>query len=297
MDSSEDNTENENSSNAEEEGSSSEEEAYNDSEENDDDDGDTEGNSSQEESDNELGENEDGDVPKLAEAEFKEIPFEDLLQLQKKLGSRMYNEAIFGTSKERKVNGGPSKPAKKLKIGNKSSSSETDDDSGPEELTSKRKVPALGMAKNKRLANEGPRDPRFDSKHGYFSGRQFRKNYSFINELRQKELKKLKNNLDSATDPEEADKIKFVIQRTQNQIHEYKKQKAKDEGRMLEKQQARQAIQEGKRPFYERKSTKQAKALVEQYDKLKETGQLAKHIDKRRRKVTGKDRKKLDFST
>ncbi|KFB47067.1 AGAP002333-PA-like protein [Anopheles sinensis] len=294
MDSSDDNSENENSSNAEQEESSSEEETYNDSEENDDEDG----NSAQEESDEELEENEDGDVPKLAEAEFKEMPFEDLLQLQKKLGSKMYNEAIFGTSRERKVKGGPSKPAKKLKRGNKSSSSsESDDDSGPEELTSKRKVPALGMAKNKRLTTEGPRDPRFDSKHGYFSGRQFRKNYSFINELRQKELKKLKHNLDNATDPEEADKIKFVIQRTQNQIHEYKKQKALDEGRMLEKQQARQAIQEGKRPFYERKSTKQAKALVEQYDKLKETGQLAKHIDKRRRKVTGKDRKKLDFAT
>ncbi|XP_058129163.1 ribosomal RNA processing protein 36 homolog isoform X2 [Anopheles ziemanni] len=269
MDSTEDNSENENSSNAEQEESSSEEEN-----------------------------NEDGDVPKLAEAEFKEIPFEDLLQLQRRLGSRMYNEAIFGTSRERKVKGGSSNPAKKLKSGNKSSSSsESDDDSGPEEVTSKRKVPALGMAKNKHLTKEGPRDPRFDSKHGYFSGRQFRKNYSFINELRQKELKKLKNSLENATDPEEADKIKFVIQRTHNQIHEYKKQKALDEGRMLEKQQARQAIQEGKRPFYERKSTKQAKALVDQYDKLKETGKLAKHIDKRRKKVTGKDRKKLDFST
>ncbi|XP_058129162.1 ribosomal RNA processing protein 36 homolog isoform X1 [Anopheles ziemanni] len=271
MDSTEDNSENENSSNAEQEESSSEEETYNDSEENE---------------------------PKLAEAEFKEIPFEDLLQLQRRLGSRMYNEAIFGTSRERKVKGGSSNPAKKLKSGNKSSSSsESDDDSGPEEVTSKRKVPALGMAKNKHLTKEGPRDPRFDSKHGYFSGRQFRKNYSFINELRQKELKKLKNSLENATDPEEADKIKFVIQRTHNQIHEYKKQKALDEGRMLEKQQARQAIQEGKRPFYERKSTKQAKALVDQYDKLKETGKLAKHIDKRRKKVTGKDRKKLDFST
>uniref|UniRef100_A0A182JJT8 rRNA biogenesis protein RRP36 n=1 Tax=Anopheles atroparvus TaxID=41427 RepID=A0A182JJT8_ANOAO len=286
MDSSEEHSESENASN--EEHSESEYSANEEKEET----------SSEDDSNSDLDENEDGAVPKLADAEFKEMPFEDLLKLQKKLGSRMYNEAIFGKTVERKANTVSTKSSKKLKKRAETSSSESDDDSGPEEVTSKRKVPALGMAKKKRKSdNQGPRDPRFDPNQGYFSGRQFRENYSFINDLRQKELNNLKRKLEATADPEEAEKIKFVIQRTDNRIREYAKQKALDEERMREKQTTRQAIEEGKRPFYERKSTKQARALVEQYDKLKEDGQLAKHIDKRRRKVSAKDRKKLDFST
>ncbi|XP_053659754.1 ribosomal RNA processing protein 36 homolog [Anopheles marshallii] len=238
----------------------------------------------------------DDDVPKLADDEYKEMPFEDLLLLQKKLGSRVYNEAIFGKTKERKQN--PTLKPKPAKRSKHTSDAESDDDSGPEEVSAKRKVPALGMGKvGKNTSVSRPRDPRFDPRQGYFSGRQFRNNYSFINDLRSSELMKLKKKLEGATDQEETEGLKFLIQRTENQIREYAKQKALDKNKLHEKQQARLAVQEGKRPFYERKSTKQARALVEQYDKLKDDGSLAKHIDKRRKKVSAKDRKKLDFST
>lgn len=237
----------------------------------------------------------DDEVPKLADDGYKDMPFEDLLMLQKKLGSRVYNEAIFGKTKERKSTSAKPKVAKKPK---QTSESESDDDSGPEEVTSKRKVPALGMGKKAKNASASQvRDPRFDPRQGYFSGRQFRKNYGFINDLRSKELRKLKNKLEVATDPEEVNRLKFVVQRTENQIREYAKQKALDSEKMREKQQIRESVQEGKRPFFERKSLKQARALVEQYDKLKDDGSLAKHIDKRRKKISAKDRKKLDFST
>uniref|UniRef100_A0A182W2Q8 rRNA biogenesis protein RRP36 n=1 Tax=Anopheles minimus TaxID=112268 RepID=A0A182W2Q8_9DIPT len=248
------------------------------------------------EASSDVADSSDEDVPKLADDEYKEMPFEDLLRLQKKLGSRVYNEAIFGKTKEKKANA-TVKP-KSVKSPKQTSDNESDDDSGPEEVTSKRKVPALGMRKVKENSTIArPRDPRFDPRQGYFSGRQFRNNYSFINDLRSKELRKLKNKLEATTDPEEANRLKFLIQRTDNQIREYKKQKSQDKDRLDEKQQVRQAVQEGKRPFYERKSTKQARALVEQYDKLKEDGSLAKHIDKRRKKISAKDRKKLDFAT
>uniref|UniRef100_A0A182LVC7 rRNA biogenesis protein RRP36 n=1 Tax=Anopheles culicifacies TaxID=139723 RepID=A0A182LVC7_9DIPT len=249
------------------------------------------------ESSSDVADSSDHAVPKLADDEYKEMPFEDLLRLQKKLGSRVYNEAIFGKTKERKqITTQKPKPVKKPKETSDQESS--DSDSGPEEVSSKRKVPALGMGKaEKNSSIARPRDPRFDPRQGYFSGRQFRNNYSFINDLRSKELRKLKNKLEATTNTEEADRLKFLIQRTDNQIREYAKQKAQDKARLEEKQQARIAVQEGKRPFYERKSTKQARALVEQYDKLKEDGSLAKHIDKRRKKISAKDRKKLDFAT
>uniref|UniRef100_A0A182K620 rRNA biogenesis protein RRP36 n=1 Tax=Anopheles christyi TaxID=43041 RepID=A0A182K620_9DIPT len=241
---------------------------------------------------------EDEDVPKLADDEYKQMPFEELLKLQKKLGARVYNEAIFGKGKEKKPTALKPTGSKKAKQKSESENESSGSDSGPEEVTSKRKVPALGMGKKDKNASvQRSRDPRFDPQQGYFSGRQFRNNYSFVNDLRQKELRKLNNKLQAATDPEESNKLKFIIQRTENQMREYAKQKALDSERMREKQQAYAAVQEGKRPFYERKSTKQARALVEQYDKLKGDGGLVKHIDKRRKKISAKDRKKLDFST
>lgn len=288
MDSSDDNSGSEYSEENEETKSSPEEEE-------------SEGDSNEENSDEEDEEGSDDDVPKLADDQYKQMPFEELLALQKKLGSRMYNEAIFGKTREKKpgtVRAKPTKKTKRMAPKTGSSDSESDDDSGPEEITSKRKVPALGMGKMPRNTSiPQPRDPRFDPRQGYFSGRQFRNNYSFINDLRGKEMQKLKNKLELTTDPEEKTKLKFLIQRTENQVREYAKQKTLDSDRMQEKQQARQAIQEGKRPFYERKSTKQARALVEQYEQIKEVGALDKHIDKRRKKINAKDRKKLDFST
>ncbi|XP_052865932.1 ribosomal RNA processing protein 36 homolog [Anopheles cruzii] len=242
---------------------------------------------------------EEDDVPKLADDEFKEIPFEDLLKLQKKLGTRMYNEAIFGKTSDKPSQAEATKSSKKRKFEPGSSNSESDDDSGPEEVSARRKVPQLGKTKNRNYdeANQRPRDPRFDPQQGYFNGRKFREDYGFVNDMRTKELKKLQNRMQSTTDPEEGAKLKFLVQRTGNQIREYAKQRKLDETKRQEKQQARQAIKDGKRPFYERKSTKQARELVEQYDRLKQDGKLAKHIDKRRKKVSAKDRKKLDFST
>uniref|UniRef100_A0A2M4BWP1 rRNA biogenesis protein RRP36 n=1 Tax=Anopheles marajoara TaxID=58244 RepID=A0A2M4BWP1_9DIPT len=246
-------------------------------------------------------EDEEEDVPKLADKEFKEIPFEDLLKLQKKLGTRVYNEAIFGKVATKPKTVDTEKDAKKRKAEQEATYSESDDDdSGPEEISSRKKMPAFAKARrgnNDESVAQRPRDPRFDPKQGYFSGRKFRQDYGFINDLRTKELKKLQSKLRSAADPEEAEKIKFVMRRTENQVREYAKQKQLDEARMQEKKQARQAISEGKRPFYERKSTKKARDLVEQYDRLKEDGKLAKHIDKRRKKISAKDRKKLDFAT
>uniref|UniRef100_A0A2M4CYH6 rRNA biogenesis protein RRP36 n=1 Tax=Anopheles darlingi TaxID=43151 RepID=A0A2M4CYH6_ANODA len=244
---------------------------------------------------------EEDDVPKLADKEFKEIPFEDLLKLQKKLGTRVYNEAIFGKAVSKTKSVDAEKDTKKRKTAQEPTSSESDDDdSGPEEISSRRKTPAFAKVRrgnNDESAQQRPRDPRFDPKQGYFSGRKFRQDYGFINDLRTKELKKLENKLHATEDPEEAEKIKFVMRRTENQVREYAKQKLLDETRMQEKKQARQAISEGKRPFYERKSTKKARDLVQQYAKLKEDGKLAKHIDKRRKKISAKDRKKLDFAT
>lgn len=239
----------------------------------------------------------DESKPRLADKDYRQMPFEDLLQLKRRIGSKLYNEAVFGKTKgKQKEEHTKDKKQKKRKV---ESHADSDSDGPPEEISAKRKVPALGMQRKVRKDGEEhrPRDPRFDSKQGYFSGRKFRAQYGFINELRSTELNSLKKQLEETQDPAEEKRLKFAIRRTENQIREFEKQKGLDQKRMEEKQEARKALDEGKRPFYEKKNVKKARELVEKYDQLKETGKLGKHIDKRRRKITAKDRKKLDFET
>ncbi|XP_058466522.1 ribosomal RNA processing protein 36 homolog isoform X2 [Malaya genurostris] len=222
------------------------------------------------------------------------MSFEELLQLKRRLGSKVYNEAVFGkTSTEHR----PTRKQSKQK--NMDLKNDSDSDGPPEEMSAKRKVPILGLVKRheKKSTQSSFRDPRFAADQGYFSGRKFREQYGFINDLRTEELSSLRKQLEEASGPVEVERIKFAIRRTENQIREFKKLKEQDNKRKNERLEARKAIEQGKRPFYEKKSTKKARELVEKFDQLKETGKLAKHIDKRRRKITAKDRKKLDFET
>ncbi|XP_062536200.1 ribosomal RNA processing protein 36 homolog isoform X2 [Armigeres subalbatus] len=233
----------------------------------------------------------------MADKDFQQMSFEDLLQLKRRLGSKVYNEAVFGkTQTDNKTT-----DLEKIKQQNKKKciiKNESDSDGPPEELTAKRKVPALGVAKNSRkVAQSRFRDPRFDAKQGYFSGTKFRAQYGFINDMRSQELTTLKKQLAQSNDPERIEQLKFTIRRTENQILEFNKQKEQDKKRKEEKLQARRAIDDGKQPYYEKNSTRKARELVEKYNKLKEGGKIDKHIDKRKRKITSKDRKKLDFST
>ncbi|XP_055586122.1 ribosomal RNA processing protein 36 homolog [Uranotaenia lowii] len=240
------------------------------------------------------------DKPKLADEDFRQMSFQDLLQLKRRLGSKVYNEAVFGKHNLEKKKEGPQKPKEtkgKRKISSAANSS--DSDGPPEEVSAKRKVPALGVSgkKARKAEQERGRDPRFDSRQGYFSGRKFREQYGFLNDMRSSELTKLRKQLSRTDDPVETERIKFAMQRTQNQMREFEKQKLLDRKRVEERQNARKAIDEGKRPFYEKQSTKKARQLLEKYTELRETGKLGKHIDKRHRKITAKDRKKLDFET
>ncbi|XP_058812652.1 ribosomal RNA processing protein 36 homolog [Topomyia yanbarensis] len=236
----------------------------------------------------------DNEQLKLADDDFRKMPFEELLQLKRRLGSKVYNEAVFGKTNSREAEPSPKLSKKKRAALEKDS----DSDGPPEELNAKRKVPMLGMEKrHQKAAQSRSKDPRFDANQGYFSGRKFREQYGFINELRSEELASLQAQLEESVDPIEIDRLKFAIRRTENQVREFNKQKEQDKKRQLERQETRKAIEEGKRPFYEKKSTKKARELVEKYDQLRETGKLGKHIDKRRKKNTAKDRKKLDFST
>lgn len=126
------------------------------------------------------------------------LSFEDLLKMKEEMGSKLYNETVFGKPK--------TKPRKDFKRANKNR---------PREMSSKLKY-------FKRELNNGlaavpkksvSRDPRFDPLCGQFDDKSFKSNYKFVDKIRQNEINRLETELKSCRDPERKSTIKLLIQR------------------------------------------------------------------------------------
>lgn len=173
------------------------------------------------------------------------MSFAELLALKEELGSKVYNEAIFGseatTAKQRKKH---SKQKMAFKRDNKNR---------PRELSAKKQVPLLSATKKSATNSSAPRDPRFDSNCGEFDRDKFKEDYSFVNEMREKEIADLKTQLkglrgEQAT--EEKQKVKTVIQRMQNQNLEEKKLNERKQAMAHEKAINKNAIKSERKPFF-----------------------------------------------
>ncbi|CAO2819972.1 unnamed protein product [Amaranthus hypochondriacus] len=140
------------------------------------------------------------------------------------------------------------------------------------------------------------RDPRFESLCGEFDEERFKKKYNFIYEenlpAEKEELKKL---LGSSKDPE-------VIQELKDRISWIDKQMRSNSSKLREtqilsehKRRMREAVKQGKRPFYLKKSDIRKQLHVEKYDKLKASGKLDSFIEKKRKRNAAKDHKFMPY--
>jgi len=211
--------------------------------------------------------------------ELSTMSFEDLMKLKEELGSKVYNEAIFGNQ--------PKNIKRKTKTEFKRANKNR-----PREETAKRQVPFLGAELRKQTNSTVVRDPRFDEKCGEYNIKAFKYNYAFVNDIREKEVKKLKTNIKKAP-KEEKPKIKFAIEKLENQLREDKTWKTIESIKKEAVEDIKKAKEEGKQPHYATKRELQTKMLVKQFEDLKNSGKLAKHLEKKRKKNISKDRKKV----
>jgi len=215
---------------------------------------------------------EDKDHDQIRE-ELKHMSFEDLQKLKEKLGTKVYNETVFGSKR---------KKGTEFKRENKNR---------PREISAKKPVPRFKeLTKIKKVVS---RDPRFDSLCGTFDEKAFRNSYAFVNKLRENDLKTLQKELKETTDLKVVKKIKYLIQRLENQLREEKKKKEKEEKNRQEKKELLEAVKQGEKPVFKKKSERKVLDLVSQYEELKNTGKLKKHIQRLRKKNKQKDRTKL----
>lgn len=224
-------------------------------------------------------------------SQISNMPLGQVLQLKSKIGTTSFNEVVFGKNE--------SKQSKKSKRPKVEENFDNDDDDAPKEMSSKKPVPFLGsdgLSKRKRkFLQTQHRDPRFDRKCGEYDAASFRDNFDFVFEMKQDEVKELKKQLKETRDTEERQKLKFVIQRAENQVREHLKQQQLHQKRAEQKEETEKAINDGKRPYYMKKSDKRMVGLVEQFVDLKNSGKLKKHIEKRRKKSAGISKKKMNM--
>jgi ribosomal RNA-processing protein 36 len=175
----------------------------------------------------------------------------------------------------------------------------------PVELTSKKRV------SRRRDFIEVPkvqaRDPRFmplgagssvASTHGAASKIEeikARKAYSFLDEYQQDELNQLRAAAKKEKDPVAKEKLEKAVMSMESRL---KAQKRKDRERELleeHRKKEKELVQQGKQPFYLKRSEQKKKLLLDQFANMKKS-QVDKAIERRRKKVAGKEKKLLPWA-
>lgn len=145
------------------------------------------------------------------------------------------------------------------------------------------------------VAKREYRDPRFDSLEGPVDDTKIRRAYSFLDEYRDSEMKELKNAIKATKDDEIREKLKRTLlsmeSRKKAQLRKDKEQEILDRHKKEEKE----LVKQGKQPFFLKKAEQKKRVLLEQYGDLKGK-QLDRVIERRRKKIEGKEKKKMPFA-
>ncbi|KAF0036933.1 hypothetical protein F2P81_009807 [Scophthalmus maximus] len=261
----------------EEEAVREEEEAEGDEEEEEESDGEEEEKGDEEEDSNsEEDDDEDDEDPETVGGSVEiETRDDDVMKLQNKVGTKVYNEVAYGNNEKRQS-------SKKKRL-NKNR---------PTEISAKRPAPFLRQVVPVRKPTL--RDPRFDDLSGEYKPEIFEKTYRFVQDIKQREkeivVKQLKR---KKTSNQRKEKLQFLLKRMENQERARKSEEQRRERELQLKRQQRERANQGARPFFLKKSEQKKLQLAEKYQDLKKSGKLENFLSKKRKRNAGKDRRKL----
>ncbi|XP_044045338.1 ribosomal RNA processing protein 36 homolog [Siniperca chuatsi] len=208
--------------------------------------------------------------------ELSNMSFEDIVKLQNKVGTKVYNEVAYGSGKSRVE-------TRKKKRLNKNR---------PTEISAKRPAPFLRQVVPVRKPMM--RDPRFDDLSGEYKPEIFEKTYKFINDIKHREKEIVKKQLKKTKkNNQRKEKLHFLLKRMENQERARKSREQQRERELQFKRQQRERANQGARPFFLKSSEKKKLQLAEKYQELKKSGKLEKFLSKKRKRNAGKDRRKL----
>ncbi|CUS11210.1 unnamed protein product [Tuber aestivum] len=158
-------------------------------------------------------------------------------------------------------------------------------------------------------AAQAARDPRFDTAvKGFYDEKIFKKNYSFLNDYKEDEIRALKQEISKSKDEQKREQLKKELLSMESKR---KAEKDKEQGEKVareHRERERGLIKQGKKPFYLKKGLGSASirkltplpaeqkklVLMEKYSKLNEK-QLEKVMEKKRKRKSQKERKSMPF--
>ena len=180
--------------------------------------------------------------------------------------------------------------------------SDSDSDSAPSEVgaTSKH-APMAQSSKHqvtrKRQVIDVPkikvRDPRFDAmqqRHAHTGNVE--KAYSFLQDYQATEIAELKAAMKATKNEDDREKLKRKIGSMENRIKAKAAKEREQEVLRKHRKEERQKVEQGKNPYYMKKSELKEKALVEKYKNMKGKDR-EKAMDKKRKKESQKEIKRM----
>lgn len=145
------------------------------------------------------------------------------------------------------------------------------------------------------VAKRQIRDPRFEAIAGQVDDQKVNQNYSFLNDYRMDEIKALKEQIRTTKDESLKEKLKRQLlpmeSKMKTELRKAKEHEILDKHRKEEKK----LVEQGKKPFYLKKAEQKKQLIMEQYKGLKGK-QLDHVIERRRKKVEGKEKKNLPYA-
>lgn len=184
-----------------------------------------------------------------------------------------------------------------LSIGNQPShdkkhrNNNDNDDAPPQELPIAKRPVSLKPA----IKPMGfrPRDPRFDKRCGTFNNKIFSTTYTFIDDLKNKELNELEHMLRKEKDKTRKHQIKSIISRLKNQQVTERENKLREERLEILKKEKRQLLSNNektqpKRVFLSKTEVKKMN-MVEKFKELKSSGKLTRYLERKRKKLINRD--------
>eukprot|EP00041_Stephanoeca_diplocostata_P032524 m.1043113 g.1043113 ORF g.1043113 m.1043113 type:complete len:240 (-) comp24165_c1_seq3:1960-2679(-) len=222
-------------------------------------------------------------------SDLSDLPFEVLRKLQEKVGLKKFQQYLkskestgsepeLGESRKRKstVDAG-NVPATHVK-------------GKPLEISSKRKQRKprqiiIGQARS--------RDPRFENQSGSFNEDLFEKSYSFLDDTRANEIKKIKKDMRKTKSTARREELGRLLQSMKDtesskaakkEAKQRKSQRIKDEVSL---------VKQGKKPFFLKQSDQRALDALESFEAMKKTGSLQKKLKIKRKRGATKMSKRM----
>ncbi|KAF7632336.1 hypothetical protein Mgra_00008261 [Meloidogyne graminicola] len=168
-----------------------------------------------------------------------------LSELKAKIGLDLFNKIMFGKSVDSNVDDNPTGSIQTKKVGGTHRPREESSVRPPSRL---RKIKGLELRKPKNV------DPRFADSSGEFDQIAFHRDYSFIEDLRRKDIQELQNAYKQqkikGSNPKKLERIKKNLIRLRNQQKAFQNQKLKEDVLAELRQTNIERMNSGQKPIY-----------------------------------------------